>query len=157
MSASDDARLIREALQAGEILPAGERLDYSRSYVKDTARSEERTVVAINDRADAGIYDKWRPAAEMVPPLEERRRGESEGKTMHVVPYLTGLGGSPLARFAGGVELTGDGTVDLREPNTLSAYIGVRPAVQRRGRVGDVPALPLTPRVIGGNAGGRSE
>ena len=31
MSASDDARLIREALEAGEVLPAGEQLYYSRS------------------------------------------------------------------------------------------------------------------------------
>ena len=31
VSASDDARLIREALEAGEVLPAGEQLYYSRS------------------------------------------------------------------------------------------------------------------------------
>ena len=46
ISASDDARLISESLAAGEILPAGEGRYYSRSYVKDTARSEERTIVA---------------------------------------------------------------------------------------------------------------
>ena len=32
VSAGDDARLIQEALDAGEILPAGEGLYYSRSY-----------------------------------------------------------------------------------------------------------------------------
>ena len=106
VSASDDARLIREALEAGEILPAGERLYYSRSYAKDTARSEERTVVATNDPADAGIYNNWRPAAEMVPLLKERMRGASKGKTMYVVPYLMAPPGSPLERFAAGVELT---------------------------------------------------
>ncbi|MBO0771259.1 MAG: phosphoenolpyruvate carboxykinase, partial [Actinobacteria bacterium] len=42
VSAPDDARLIREALAAGEIQPAGEGRYYSRSYTKDTARSEER-------------------------------------------------------------------------------------------------------------------
>ena len=39
VSAGDDARLIQEALEAGEILPAGKDLYYSRSYYKDTARS----------------------------------------------------------------------------------------------------------------------
>ena len=42
VSVDDDARLIQEALDAGEILPAGDGLFYSRSYYKDTARSEER-------------------------------------------------------------------------------------------------------------------
>src|SRR4051812_19172642 len=46
VSADDDARLVQEALDAGELQPAGEGLYYSRSYAKDTARSEERTIVA---------------------------------------------------------------------------------------------------------------
>ena len=49
VSADDDARLIQEALAAGEIFPAGEELYYSRSYYKDTARSEERTIVATSN------------------------------------------------------------------------------------------------------------
>ena len=113
VSASDDARLIREALEAGEILPAGEQLYYSRSYVKDTARSEERTFVATNNPADEGVYNNWRPAAEMRPLLEEHMRGASEGKTMYVVPYLMAPPGSPLERYAAGVELTDDRTVVL--------------------------------------------
>ena len=40
VSAADDARLIQEALDAGELLPAGEGRYYSRSYYKDTARAE---------------------------------------------------------------------------------------------------------------------
>jgi len=40
----------------GEILPAGEGLYYSRSYQKDTARSEERTIVATSRPEDAGVY-----------------------------------------------------------------------------------------------------
>ncbi len=61
VSADDDARLIQEALDAGEILPAGEDLYYSRSYYKDTARSEERTIVATSDPADKGVYNNWYP------------------------------------------------------------------------------------------------
>src|SRR3984957_11220860 len=48
VSADDAAGLIAEALYAGEILPAGKVLYYSRSYYKDTAPSEELTIVATN-------------------------------------------------------------------------------------------------------------
>ena len=88
VSAADDARLIAEALEAGELEPAGDGLYYSRSYVKDTARSEERTIVATNNPADKGVYNNWRPASEMRPLLEDRMRGASAGKTMYVIPYL---------------------------------------------------------------------
>ena len=60
VNASDDARLIQEGLDAGEIKPAGDGLYYSQSYFKDTARSEERTVVATNDPKDKGVYNNWR-------------------------------------------------------------------------------------------------
>jgi phosphoenolpyruvate carboxykinase (GTP) len=110
---SDDARLLGEALADGEILPAGEGRYYARSYVKDTARSEERTVVATSNPADKGVYNNWRPSAEMRPLLEERMRGASAGKTMYVVPYLMAPAGSPLERYAAGVELTDCRTVAL--------------------------------------------
>jgi phosphoenolpyruvate carboxykinase (GTP) len=110
---SDDGRLIEESLAVGEILPAGEGLYYSRSYVKDTARSEERTIVATSDPADEGVYDNWRPAAEMKPLLERLMDGASAGKTMYVVPYLMAPPGSPLEPYAAGVELTDNRTVVL--------------------------------------------
>src|SRR5215207_7879946 len=113
ISADADARLLAEPLMAGEILSAGEGLYYSRSHVKDTARSEERTIVATNNPADEGVYNNWRPAAEMRPLLEERMRGASAGKTMYVVPYLMAPPGSPLEAYAAGVELTDHRTVAL--------------------------------------------
>ena len=113
VGAGDDSRLIEEALAAGEIMPAGEGRYYSRSYVKDTARSEERTIVATNNPDDRGAYNNWRPASEMRPLLEERMRGASSGKTMYVVPYLMAPPGSPLERYAAGVELTDSRTVAL--------------------------------------------
>jgi phosphoenolpyruvate carboxykinase (GTP) len=113
VNASDDARLLQEALDAGELLPAGEGRYYSRSHVKDTARSEERTVVATSNPADKGVYNNWRPASEMRPLLEERMRGASAGKVMYVVPYLMAPPNSPLAGFATGVELTDARTVVL--------------------------------------------
>jgi phosphoenolpyruvate carboxykinase (GTP) len=102
----DDARLVQEALDAGEIQPAGDGVYYSRSYAKDTARSEERTIVATSDAADKGIYNNWHPAEEMRPLLEDRMRGASKGKTMYVIPYLMAPPGSPLEAYAAGVELT---------------------------------------------------
>ena len=113
VGASDDARLISESLAAGEILPAGEGRYYARSYVKDTARSEERTIVATANPADAGVYNNWHPSSKMRPLLEERMRGASAGKTMYVVPYLMAPPGSPLEPYAVGVELTDHRTVAL--------------------------------------------
>jgi phosphoenolpyruvate carboxykinase (GTP) len=113
VSAADDDRLIQESLDAGELLPAGEGRYYSRSHHKDTARSEERTIVATNDRKDKGVYNNWRPASEMKPSLEERMRGASAGKTMYVIPYLMAPPGNALAPWATGVELTDTRTVVL--------------------------------------------
>jgi phosphoenolpyruvate carboxykinase (GTP) len=113
VGAADDARLIEESLAAGEIRPAGVGRYYARSYVKDTARSEERTIVATANPADAGVYNNWQPSSKMRPLLEERMRGASTGKTMYVVPYLMAPPGSPLEPYAVGVELTDHRTVAL--------------------------------------------
>lgn len=114
VGAADDARLVEESLEAGELLPAGDGLYYSRSYHKDTARSEERTIVATNDESDKGVYNNWRPAAEMKPKLEGLMRGASAGKTMYVIPYLMAPKGSPLEKYAAGVELTDNRNVVLQ-------------------------------------------
>ena len=113
VSADDDARLIEEALAAGEIFPAGQELYYSRSYHKDTARSEERTIVATSDPADKGVYNNWYPAGEMKAKLVGLMTGASAGKTMYVIPYLMSAPGSPLERYAAGVELTDNRSVVL--------------------------------------------
>jgi phosphoenolpyruvate carboxykinase (GTP) len=114
VSAADDARLIAEALQAGEIQPAGEDLYYSRSYYKDTARSEERTIVATSNESDKGVYNNWRPSSEMKPLLEGLIRGAAAGKKLYVIPYLMSPKGSPLQNFAAGVELTDNRSVVLQ-------------------------------------------
>jgi phosphoenolpyruvate carboxykinase (GTP) len=113
VNASDDARLLEEAVAAGELQRAGEGRYYSRSYYKDTARSEERTIVATNNELDRGVYNNWRPASEMKPMLHDRMRGASEGRTMYVIPYLMSPPGNELAPWAAGVELTDTRTVVL--------------------------------------------
>ncbi|MCW2812754.1 MAG: phosphoenolpyruvate carboxykinase [Nocardioides sp.] len=114
VNASDDARLCAEAVEAGELFPAGEGRYYSRSYFKDTARSEERTIVATSNPDDKGVYNNWRDADEMTASQLERMRGQSKGKTMYVVPYLMAPPGSPLEQYAAGVELTDNRPVVLQ-------------------------------------------
>jgi phosphoenolpyruvate carboxykinase (GTP) len=114
VDAADDARYLQEAVDAGELLPAGDGLYYSRSYYKDTARAEERTIVATSDERDKGVYNNWRPSSEMTPKLHDLMRGASAGKTMYVIPYLMAPAGSPLDRFAAGVEITDNRNVVLQ-------------------------------------------
>lgn len=114
VSAADDARLLEEAIAAGEMLRAGKGRYYPRSHPKDTARTEERTFVATADEADRGRYNNWRHSSEVKPLLTSRMRGASAGKTMYVVPYLMAPPGTPLANFALGVELTDDRNVVLQ-------------------------------------------
>src|SRR6201992_665774 len=113
VSADDDARLVQEALAAGEIFPAGDGLYYSRSHYKATARSKDRTMVATSNPADKGIYNNWYPADEMKAKLTGLMTGASAGKTMYVIPYLMSPPGSPLEKYAAGVELTDNRTVAL--------------------------------------------
>lgn len=114
VSASDDARLLAEALEAGELEPAGEGLYYSQSYYKDTARSEERTIVATSNPEDKGVYNNWRHADEIKPIVIGNMTGASQGKTMYVIPYLMAAPGSPLEAYAAGVELTDNRGVVLQ-------------------------------------------
>lgn len=114
VSPKEEGRLIAEALAAGELLPVGTDRYLARSHIKDTARSEERTVVATNNPADRGIYNNWQPAEEIKSTQLENMRGASSGKTMYVLPYLMAPAGSPLERFAAGVELTDDRVVALQ-------------------------------------------
>ena len=126
VNADDDARLVTEALEAGELLPAGDGLYYSRSYSKDTARSEERTIVATSTPQDKGVYNNWRDGEEMTASQLERMRGQSRGKTMYVIPYLMAPPGSPLEAYAAGVELTDNRPVVLhmiRMARVATSYV----------------------------------
>ncbi len=114
VGAADDDRLVAESLEAGELLPAGEGRYYSRSYFKDTARAEERTIVATSTESDRGQYNNWRSSAEMTDKLVGLMTGASAGKTMYVIPYLMAPKGAVLERFAAGVELTDNRNVVLQ-------------------------------------------
>jgi phosphoenolpyruvate carboxykinase (GTP) len=150
VSADDDARLMEEALAAGEIFPAGDGLYYSRSYYKDTARSEERTIVATSNPADKGVYNNWHPAAEMKAKLTGLMTGASAEKTMYVIPYLMSPPGSPLEPYAAGVQLTDNRSVvvqmirmarvnvefinNLREPDSFVRAVHVTGDLENLGQ-----------------------
>src|SRR4029079_5728239 len=95
------------------LLPVSGGRTYSRSYVKDTARAEERTIVATADERDKGVYNNWQPSGPAKENYLSLVSGASAGKTMYVVPYLMAPQGSPLEKFAAGVELTDRRTVVL--------------------------------------------
>jgi phosphoenolpyruvate carboxykinase (GTP) len=113
IDARDEDRLIAEALAAGEISPVSGGRYYARSYVKDTARTEERTFVATSNPNDKGAYNNWRLTSEVKPVVVELMRGASANKTTYVIPYLMAPPGSPLEAFAAGVELTDNRVVVL--------------------------------------------
>jgi phosphoenolpyruvate carboxykinase (GTP) len=121
---ADDARLLAEALAAGEIMPAGEGLYYSRSHHKDTSRSEERTFVATRRETDRGVYNNWRASGEMKVKVEGLMRRACVGRTMYVIPYLMAPPGSPLERFAAGVQLTDNRTVVLHMNRMARTGVG---------------------------------
>ncbi|SPT53898.1 Phosphoenolpyruvate carboxykinase [GTP] [Actinomyces bovis] len=109
-----EQRLLAEALAEGEIIEAGTGRYLAHSHPKDTARSEERTVVATNNPADKGVYNNWRDAKEVRVQQVERMLGAMRGRTMYVVPYLMAPPGSPLAAWATGVELSDNRVVVLQ-------------------------------------------
>ena len=114
VDADADERLLTEALEAGEIVEAGRDRYLAHSHPGDTARSEERTVVATHDPAHRGVYNNWRDADEVRAQQIERMSGAMAGRTMYVVPYLMAPPGSPLARWAVGVQLSDNRVVVLQ-------------------------------------------
>ncbi|MEY4667237.1 MAG: hypothetical protein RIQ87_1017 [Chloroflexota bacterium] len=113
ISAADDARLTREALAAGEVVPVSGGRIYARSHPKDTARTEERTFVATADPADRGAYNNWRLSSEIKPRVMGLMRNAAAGKTIYAIPYLMAPPGSPLDAWAAGLELTDSRVVAL--------------------------------------------
>jgi len=113
VSAADDKRLVSEALTAGEIQEVAGGRFFSRSYSKDTARSEERTFVASSNPADKGSYNNWADSTEIKAKVEALMKDGMAGKTMYVLPYLMSPPDSVLKQWAAGVELTDSRVVVL--------------------------------------------
>ena len=108
---SDDNLLLKEAVQAGEPIPLADGNYYARSHPADVARSEERTFIATPHHEDQGLYNNWRPEAEIRPQVEKRVKGSYAGQTMYVIPYLMGPSGSEFSQI--GVQVTNSRYVAL--------------------------------------------
>jgi phosphoenolpyruvate carboxykinase (GTP) len=113
VDASDDQRLVSEALVAGDIQEVAGGRYFARSYSKDTARSEERTFVATSKPADRGTYNNWVDSAEIKGKVEGLMKDGMAGKTMYVLPYLMAPPDSVLKQWAAGVEITDSRVVVL--------------------------------------------
>lgn len=109
-----EARLIREALAAGEIvellddkgLPMGTY--WASSHPADTARMVPRTFVATRSESGRGQMNNWRSYDEAWDRVRRVTRNASRGKTIYVIPYaMTNNLDHPLGgRYGLGVELT---------------------------------------------------
>ena len=96
ISAADDARLIEDALMAGEVLPRG-RWAVVLAWLRQGHRPLRGTHVRRHQQpCRPGGIQQLAPSGEMRASLEDRMRGASAGKTMYVVPYLMAAPGSPL-------------------------------------------------------------
>ncbi len=69
-----------------------------RSHPDDVARLEERTVICVPDRDDAGPNNHWMDPAEAKAMLTKLTDGCMRGRTMYVLPYMMGHPDSPYAR-----------------------------------------------------------
>jgi len=107
-SEEERARLTREALESGELIPLDQRTlpggALHRSAPNDVARTEKLTFICSNERDDAGPTNNWMAPREAYDRLGSIFEGSMRGRTMYVVPFLMGPPGSPFRKV--GVEIT---------------------------------------------------
>lgn len=109
-----EARLLTEALQAGEVVEIlddagrGTQTYWAASHPSDTARMVSRTFVATRSEDGKGVMNNWRPHDEAWQKVRDLCRNDSHGKTHYVIPYAMSNNLShPLgANYGLGVEIT---------------------------------------------------
>ena len=69
-----------------------------RSHPSDVARTEQLTFISTREREDAGPDQQLDGAGRGQEPGERYLRGAMRGRTMYVIPYLMGPGGSSMSR-----------------------------------------------------------
>ena len=69
-----------------------------RSHPSDVARTEQLTFISTREREDAGPTNNWIAPAEAKSRASGYLRGAMRGRTMYVIPYLMGPGGSSMSR-----------------------------------------------------------
>src|SRR5690349_3541321 len=95
-------RLIEQMLRDGTLLPLNPRTYPScylhRSNPSDVARTEQLTFICSRQREDAGPTNNWMAPADGKSKAGAYLTGAMKGRTMYVIPYLMGPGGSPMSR-----------------------------------------------------------
>jgi phosphoenolpyruvate carboxykinase (GTP) len=94
--------LIDGMLRDGTLLPLAQRTYPNcylhRSHPSDVARTEQLTFICTARRDEAGPTNNWMAPAEAKARASEYFRGAMAGRTMYVIPYLMGPGGSAMSR-----------------------------------------------------------
>ena len=107
-SDEEKARLEKEALASGELIPLNEEklpgCVYHRTALNDVARTENLTFICTSRKEDAGPTNNWMTPEEGYAKAGVIFKGSMKGRTMYVIPFSMGPVGSPFSKI--GVELT---------------------------------------------------
>lgn len=107
-SAEQKARLEKEAVSTGEIIPLNaDKLPgcfLHRTAVNDVARTEHLTYICTRERHDAGLTNNWMSPKTAYKKARAFFKGSMRGRTMFVIPFSMGPIGSEFSKI--GVELT---------------------------------------------------
>lgn len=101
-------KLREEACRTGEMIRLNEEklpgCYYYRTYPKDVARDEKRTVICTAYQKDAGPTNNWVQKDEMYEKMRPLFRDSMKGRTMYAIPFSMGVPGTEFSKI--GIELT---------------------------------------------------
>jgi phosphoenolpyruvate carboxykinase (GTP) len=107
-SAEQKARIEKEAVAAGELIPLNEEklpgCFLHRTNPNDVARTEHLTFICSKREQDAGPTNNWMRPQDGYAKARDIFRGSMKGRTMYVIPFSMGPVGSEFSKI--GVELS---------------------------------------------------
>lgn len=107
-SAEQKAKLEKEAVAAGELIPLNEEklpgCFLHRTNPNDVARTEHLTFICSKREEDAGPTNNWMSPHDGYAKARDIFKGAMKGRTMYVIPFSMGPVGSEFSKI--GVELT---------------------------------------------------